>query len=120
MWHLVGSSRSFGRSDGMGSARGTDAEGRCLVIRILCVWCITAIAVSGCSSQGPALQDAQGSDTATQAPEMDRVDVSALGPQVGDQVPEFSLTDQTGTTRTLESVMGPNGVMLVFHRSADW
>ena len=92
------------------------------MIRILCVWCITALAVSGCSSQGPALQDAQASDTAAQAPEtvQDRVDISVLGPQVGEQVPEFSLTDQTGTTQTLESVMGPNGVMLVFHRSADW
>jgi hypothetical protein len=49
-----------------------------------------------------------------------KVDVSKLGPQVGDQVPDFSLRDQTGTTRTLQSVMGPNGLMLVFYRSADW
>jgi hypothetical protein len=49
-----------------------------------------------------------------------KVDVSKLGPQVGEQVPDFSLQDQTGTTRTLQSVMGPNGLMLVFYRSADW
>ena len=48
------------------------------------------------------------------------VDVSALGPQVGQTVPDFNLSDQHGTIRTLESIMGPNGAMLVFHRSADW
>ena len=48
------------------------------------------------------------------------VDVNALGPQVGDAVPNFSAVDQFGDTRTLESIMGPNGAMLVFNRSADW
>ena len=47
-------------------------------------------------------------------------DVQKLGPQVGRRVPEFTLVDQTGQPRTLASVMGPNGVMLVFFRSADW
>ena len=49
-----------------------------------------------------------------------RVDVSALGPQVGEQVPDFSLPDQNGDIRTRRSIMGPNGAMLVFVRSADW
>ena len=49
-----------------------------------------------------------------------KVDVSALGPQVGEQVPDFNLDDQNGHTRTLQSVMGPRGAMLVFVRSADW
>ena len=48
------------------------------------------------------------------------VDVSKLGPQVGQRVPDFSLPDQTGRVRTLESIMGPRGAMLVFLRSADW
>ena len=43
-----------------------------------------------------------------------------LGPQVGQPVPDFSLTDQTGKTWTRESIMGPRGAMLVFFRSADW
>jgi hypothetical protein len=47
-------------------------------------------------------------------------DVQKLGPQVGSRVPEFTLVDQTGQSRTLASLMGPNGVMLVFFRSADW
>ena len=48
------------------------------------------------------------------------IDVSKLGPQVGQRVPDFSLEDQTGKTRTLQSIMGAKGVMLVFVRSADW
>ena len=48
------------------------------------------------------------------------VDVSKLGPQVGERVPDFSLKDQNGKSWTLESVMGPKGAMLVFLRSADW
>jgi cytochrome oxidase Cu insertion factor (SCO1/SenC/PrrC family) len=49
-----------------------------------------------------------------------RVDVAKLGPQVGARVPDFTLTDQTGKPRTLQSIMGRRGAMLVFVRSADW
>jgi hypothetical protein len=48
------------------------------------------------------------------------VDVDRLGPQPGSKVPDFSAPDHTGTTRTLASVLGPKGAMLVFSRSADW
>ena len=48
------------------------------------------------------------------------VDTSTLGPQVGSPVPSFSGTDQFGKPRSLASVMGPKGAMLVFFRSADW
>jgi cytochrome oxidase Cu insertion factor (SCO1/SenC/PrrC family) len=47
-------------------------------------------------------------------------DVQKLGPQIGERVPDFTLTDQHGQPRTLASLMGPRGVMLVFYRSADW
>lgn len=57
----------------------------------------------------------QGPQPARQA-----IDVSKLGPQVGQPVLDFSLTDQTGRTRNLQSIMGPRGAMLVFLRSADW
>jgi hypothetical protein len=50
----------------------------------------------------------------------ERIDVSKLGPQVGERVPDFSLVDQTGRTRNLQSIMGRRGAMLVFVRSADW
>lgn len=49
-----------------------------------------------------------------------RVDVAKLGPQVGERVPDFSLPDQTGRMRNLQSIMGPRGAMIVFYRSADW
>jgi hypothetical protein len=49
-----------------------------------------------------------------------KIDVSKLGPQVGERVPDFSLKDQAGKTQTLQSIMGPKGAMLVFLRSADW
>jgi hypothetical protein len=50
----------------------------------------------------------------------EKVDVSKLGPQVGQRVPDFRLTDQFGNVQTLASIMGPKGAMLVFFRSADW
>ena len=52
--------------------------------------------------------------------EREPIIVANLGPQVGEQVPDFQLSDQFGEIHDLESVMGPNGAMLLFHRSADW
>jgi hypothetical protein len=48
------------------------------------------------------------------------VALDAIGPQPGTVVPAFSAVDQTGATRTLASIMGRRGAMLVFSRSADW
>ena len=56
----------------------------------------------------------------TTRPARAKIDVSKLGPQVGQPVSDFSLPDQTGRLRTLESIMGPRGALLVFLRSADW
>lgn len=52
--------------------------------------------------------------------ERQRIVVAELGPRVGENVPDFKLSDQFGEIQTLDSVMGPNGLMLLFHRSADW
>jgi peroxiredoxin len=57
---------------------------------------------------------------AQQAPAREKIEVSKLGPQVGERVPDFSLKDQYGKTQTMKSIMGPKGAMLVFVRSADW
>jgi len=54
------------------------------------------------------------------AQEREPIDVSSLGPQVGEKIPDFALPDQYGRTRTLDTIMGERGAMLVFHRSADW
>jgi hypothetical protein len=48
------------------------------------------------------------------------VDVETVGPRVGDALPEFSLRDQGGHVRTLKSLLGSSGAVIVFFRSADW
>jgi len=47
-------------------------------------------------------------------------DPASLGPKVGDALPDFTLPDQHGTPRSLKSLLGPNGAVIVFFRSADW
>jgi hypothetical protein len=42
------------------------------------------------------------------------------GPEIGERVPDFVLPDQYGKPRTLKDLSGPNGLLLVFSRSADW
>lgn len=44
----------------------------------------------------------------------------ATGPEVGSTVPAFSLVDQNGQPRGIDNLKGPNGLVLVFVRSADW
>jgi hypothetical protein len=44
----------------------------------------------------------------------------ATGPEPGERIPEFALRDQDGRLRTLADLSGPNGLFLVFHRSAEW
>jgi hypothetical protein len=56
----------------------------------------------------------------SQAPSKPAVDLAALGPQIGERVPDFRLTDQTGAVRDLKSVLKRRGAMLVFFRSAEW
>lgn len=48
------------------------------------------------------------------------LDVSKLGPQVGQAVPAFEGVDQFGKKHTLASIARSRGAMLVFFRSADW
>ena len=42
------------------------------------------------------------------------------GPKVGQKIPDFEVLDQHGRKQTLQSLSGPNGLLLLFHRSADW
>jgi hypothetical protein len=44
----------------------------------------------------------------------------ASGPEAGERIPEFCLPDQQGRPRALADLAGPNGLLLVFHRSAEW
>ena len=65
-----------------------------------------------------AIQSRSPIDDATQT--RTPIDIASLGPQVGERVPAFSLPDQNGQIQTRESILGPNGAILMFHRSADW
>ena len=42
------------------------------------------------------------------------------GPEIGERNPDFEALDQNGDLVSLSDVMGPNGAMVVFVRSADW
>ena len=44
----------------------------------------------------------------------------ATGPAVGEAIPSFSAVDQNGDRQSFDSLKGPNGLLLLFHRSADW
>ncbi len=42
------------------------------------------------------------------------------GPSVGERIPSFEAVDEDGKTQTFASLRGPKGLVLLFHRSADW
>ena len=42
------------------------------------------------------------------------------GPNIGERTPDFELADQNGRQWARKDLMGPNGLLLVFTRSADW
>jgi hypothetical protein len=47
-------------------------------------------------------------------------DAAAIGIPAGAKAPGFELPDQAGHKRSLSSLMGRRGLVLVFFRSADW
>jgi hypothetical protein len=42
------------------------------------------------------------------------------GPEIGQKIVDFALPDQHGRTWPMRELMGSNGLLLVFTRSADW
>ena len=40
--------------------------------------------------------------------------------KIGSKIPELSGVDQFGKQQTFDSLKGPNGLVLLFFRSADW
>jgi len=76
---------------------------------------ISARIAAGCVSAWLAVGSAGAWQTSATA-----VDLQRIGPQVGTVVPDFTLADQSGTERSLDSLMGRDGVVLIFFRSADW
>jgi hypothetical protein len=77
-----------------------------------------AAALAGLVAFAPAALSIQAMPQAPAPPPLP--DEQRLGPQAGERVPDFTLLDQNGRSRTLTSLMGPKGLMLVFLRSADW
>lgn len=43
-----------------------------------------------------------------------------MGPAVGERIPDFRARDQNGQWQDFDSIKGPKGAVIVFHRSADW
>jgi hypothetical protein len=67
----------------------------------------------------PALsQPVYSTEFLTVIPEGSRGMVS--GPEIGERIPDFEALDQNGDLVSLSDVMGPDGAMIVFVRSADW
>lgn len=48
------------------------------------------------------------------------INLDRIGPSVGATAPDFTLPDASGTPRSLQSLLGPKGALVVFSRSADW
>jgi hypothetical protein len=44
----------------------------------------------------------------------------AIGLEIGQKAPDFSAHDEFGKVRSLETLKGANGTVLLFFRSADW
>lgn len=49
-----------------------------------------------------------------------RKDPATLGPMTGAKLPAFEARDAAGRLRAFDSLKGPNGLILVLFRSADW
>ena len=77
-------------------------------MRSLCL--ITALAVAGWS----------GDDRPRLAPVPNADRNATTGPAVGARIPAFEAVDQDGKARILDTLRGPNGLVLLFVRSADW
>ena len=44
----------------------------------------------------------------------------ATGPEVGSRIPDIQAPDQSGEIRSFEDLRGPEGLLLLFFRTADW
>ena len=42
------------------------------------------------------------------------------GPAVEKRVPDFQVIDHRGQKQTFDTLRGRNGLVMLFHRSADW
>jgi len=47
-------------------------------------------------------------------------DIFSPGLQPGEKISDFQIPDQHNVLRDFASLTGPKGLIIVFHRSADW
>ncbi|MCH7979238.1 MAG: hypothetical protein IH935_09710 [Acidobacteria bacterium] len=45
---------------------------------------------------------------------------TSTGPAVGEKIPFFRAPDQFGKMQDFNSIVGPQGAVIVFNRSVDW
>ena len=58
--------------------------------------------------------------TAAQLAVADAEHAASWGPQVGTTAPLLEANDHDGKTQTLDTLRGPEGLLVVFNRSVDW
>jgi len=57
----------------------------------------------------------------SQSPESEATpDFAHLGPAAGSMMPDFRVPDEHGNPHRLKDLLGPNGALILFFRSADW
>lgn len=44
----------------------------------------------------------------------------ATGPEVGEKIPALDARDQHGKMRSFDDLKGPEGLLVLFYRTADW
>jgi len=94
--------RAIYRKQSIGTSRFKLAQKPLTVITVLFVWIAAVVA--------------DGFDHTSETDNFDLV----TGPDVGEKIPYFRGLDQHGKYRTFDDIKGPNGAMILFHRSADW
>ena len=81
---------------------------------MLCPKSVLALAMGASLAAGAAAQTKPARKTSNTESKL------PTGPAVGQKIPPFEAVDQNGKRQTFESLKGPNGLLLLFHRSADW
>ncbi|WP_299324296.1 peroxiredoxin family protein [Parasphingopyxis sp.] len=88
-------------------------------MRATTIFFISAAATLGIAA---CTQDtASETEPAEQAEQIESEPMEHSGPAVGEAIPaDFLTLDATGAERRLDDLVGENGIVLAFNRSADW
>lgn len=84
---------------------------------------IVSLVLLGIFSQSPFLTSAFSKERKimdSERQQLEYVDFTLIGPQVGDRFPDVVLPDQTGQVIDLHKVRNHRRALVVFYRSAEW